>query len=78
MKSEKRMRKHLIKRISLGSLAMLYYPNNTYATALRYFHEDLRRTRGLMLALKETGYHEHQRILSQHQVKVIEEFLGEA
>ena len=42
------------------------------------FREELRLTRGLYEALLDTGYRDTQRLLSLRQLRVIEEFLGEA
>ncbi len=60
-----------------GNLAMMYYPGKAYSTALRLFRQEIALTRGLLGALKNTGYNERQRRLSPRQVKVIEKFLGE-
>lgn len=61
-----------------GRLAMLYYPDRSYKRAVRLFREELRVTGGLLKALKREGYDERQRLLTRRQVKVIEEFIGEA
>ena len=63
-------------RGSFGSLAMRYYPDLSYKSALRQLRNEIRITRGLLPALQECGYHEHKRLLSPRQVKVIEEYLG--
>ena len=64
-------------RVGVGFLAMRYYPDKCYATAMRYFHEDIEQTRGLLPALKECGYKERNRIITINQLKIIEEYLGE-
>jgi hypothetical protein len=61
-----------------GNLAMSYYPDRGYKRAVALFREELKITGGLQKALEELGYHENQRMLSPRQVKVIEEFIGEA
>ena len=65
------------KKNQFGNLALLYYPDRGYKAALRLFRMELLLTRGLMDALKATGYQEHQRLLSPRQMKIIEDFLGE-
>lgn len=64
--------------LQFGRLAMLYYPDRCYKSAVRMFREELRLTRGLYEALLDTGYRDTQRLLSLRQLRVIEEFLGEA
>ena len=61
-----------------GRLAQRYYPDRGYKRAVALFREEIRITGGLQKALEELGYHENQRMLSPRQVRVIEEFLGEA
>ena len=63
-------------RNHFGTIAMRYYPQFAYKTALRHFRAELKGSRGLLNALKELGYDEKQRSLTLMQVKVIEEFLG--
>jgi hypothetical protein len=60
-----------------GKLAMLYYPDHSYKSAVHLFREEIRITRGLLTALKAVGYKENKRKLSPRQVQVIERFLGE-
>lgn len=60
-----------------GKLAMQYYPDHSYKSAVRLFREEIRLTRGLFPALKAVGYKENKRKLSPRQVQVIEKFLGE-
>jgi hypothetical protein len=57
---------------------MLYYPNLAYKAALRMFRKELEHTRGLFSALQDMGYEGKERLLSPRQVRVIEEYLGEA
>ena len=64
--------------IPFGDLAMLYYPDRSYKSAVRLFREEIRVTGRLLNALKREGYDERQRLLTRRQVKVIERFLGEA
>ena len=61
-----------------GLLAMLYYPDRGYKRAVSLFREELKLSRGLYAALKAIGYRDNQRILTPRQVRVIEEYLGEA
>ncbi|MBO5871949.1 MAG: DUF4248 domain-containing protein, partial [Bacteroidaceae bacterium] len=63
-------------RGSFGSLAMRYYPDLSYKSALRQLRNEIRITRGLLPALQECGYHERQRMITSKQLKVIEEYLG--
>lgn len=60
-----------------GKLAMQYYPEHSYKSAVHLFREELRITRGLYTALKAVGYKENKRKLTPRQVQVIERFLGE-
>ena len=60
-----------------GKLAMQYYPDHSYKSAVRLFREEIRLTRGLFPALKAVGYKENKRKLTPRQVQVIEKFLGE-
>lgn len=61
----------------LGKLAMQYYPDHSYKSAVHLFREEIRLTRGLLPALKAVGYKENKRKLTPRQVQVIEKFLGE-
>ena len=70
------MRKHSLTRVSFGSLAIRYYPDLCYKSALRGLRNEIRITRGLLPALQECGYHERQRMITPKQVKVIEDYLG--
>lgn len=60
-----------------GKLAMQYYPDHGYKSAVHLFCEEIRLTRGLLAALKAVGYKENKRKLTPRQVQVIERFLGE-
>ena len=60
-----------------GKLAMQYYPDHSYKSAVHLFREEIRLTRGLLVALKAVGYKENKRKLSPRQVQVIERFIGE-
>ena len=64
--------------ISFGALAQRYYPDKTYRTATRLFRRELEVTKGLLRALKRVGYSPTCRLLTSTQVRVIEEFIGEA
>ncbi len=75
-KARKRPLSH--SKYQFGNIAMKYYPSRGYKKAVALLRHEIEVTRGLLPALKENGYHEHQRILSPRQVKVIEKFLGEA
>ena len=57
---------------------MRYFPECNYKNALRLFRDEIVKTRGLLEALTEIGYQPNQRTLTLRQMKVIEEFLGEA
>ena len=61
-----------------GRLAQRYYPDRGYKRAVALFREELRLTGGLHKALTAIGYHDNQRVLTHRQVKVIEQFIGEA
>ena len=61
-----------------GRLALRYYPDRGYKRAVRLFREEIKITGGLQQALEALGYHDNQRMLTPRQVRVIEEFLGEA
>jgi hypothetical protein len=63
--------------MKLGRLAMRYYPDSSYRTALRRFREEILLTRDLLPALQSIGYSEHQRYFSPRQVQMIEQYLGE-
>ena len=60
-----------------GKLAMQYYPDHGYKSAVHLFREEITLTRGLLAALKAVGYKENKRKLSPRQVQVIERFIGE-
>ena len=60
-----------------GKLAMMYYPDHSYKSAVHLFREEIRITRVLVSALKAVGYKENKRKLSPRQVQVIERFIGE-
>ena len=64
--------------INFGTLAQRYYPDKTYRTATRLFRRELEVTKGLLHALKRVGYSPTSRLLTSTQVRVIEEFIGEA
>jgi hypothetical protein len=70
------MKKHLDKT-QFGNLAMLYYPDKAYKTALRLLRREFELTSGLLPALEAVGYRQNQRVISPRAVKVIENFLGE-
>ncbi len=61
-----------------GNIAMRYYPDRGYKTALRLFRKEIIVTKGLHKALLRAGYHDHQRLLTRQQMSVIEDHLGEA
>lgn len=63
--------------LQFGKVAMRYFPECNYKTALRHFRDEIVKTRGLQQALTEIGYTPSQRTLTLRQMKVIEEFLGE-
>ena len=63
---------------NFGALAQRYYPDKTYRTATRLFRRELEVTKGLLRALKRVGYTPTSRLLTSTQVRVIEEFIGEA
>ncbi len=66
------------KFCQFGNLAQRYYPDRGYKRAVALFREELRITGGLHKALTAIGYHDNQRVLTHRQVKVIEEYIGEA
>ena len=76
--AKKGNRKHRRSHQQFGHLAMLYYPDRGYRAAVRLFREELKITGGLHKALTAIGYHDNQRLLTRQQVKVIEQFIGEA
>lgn len=78
MRKQKNSTNILGKKTQFGHLAMLYYPNLAYKAALRMFRKELEHTRGLFSALQDMGYEGKERLLSPRQVRVIEEYLGEA
>ena len=63
---------------SFGTLAQRYYPDKKYRTATRLFRHELEATKGLFRALKKAGYTPTSRLLTRTQVRIIEEFIGEA
>lgn len=63
---------------SFGRLAMLYYPDHAYRSAVRLFRQEIHLTRGLWQALERVGYNDKLRMLTPRQIQVIEKFLGEA
>lgn len=65
------------KFYQFGRLALRYYPDRGYKRALSLFRDELHYTRGLMDALKKVGYHDHQRMMTPRQVRIIERYLGE-
>ena len=64
--------------INFGTLAQRYYPDKKYRTATRLFRHELEATKGLFRALKKAGYTPTSRLLTRTQVRIIEEFIGEA
>ena len=62
---------------SFGHLALLYYPNHAYRSAVRLFRQEIHLTRGLWQALERVGYNDKLRKLTARQILVIEKFLGE-
>ena len=64
--------------MSFGRAAMRYYPDLGYVAAVRRFRQEIRDTQGLHDALRALGYGEHCRYLAPGQMRVIEDFLGEA
>ena len=64
--------------INFGTLAQRYYPDKKYRTATRLFRHELEVTKGLFRALKKAGYTPTSRLLTRTQVRIIEEFIGEA
>lgn len=77
MKKQAEQTQPLDYKSQFGRLAMLYYPGRGYKASLRAFRKELEFTRGLLDALKATGYRENQRLLTPRQVQVIEAYLGE-
>lgn len=71
------MRNRKRNTLQFGKVAMRYFPECNYKTALRHFRDEIVKTRGLQQALAEIGYTPSQRTLTLRQMKVIEEFLGE-
>ncbi|MBR3858673.1 MAG: DUF4248 domain-containing protein [Bacteroidaceae bacterium] len=66
-----------IKPYPFGRLAMMYYPDHHYDSALRHFRAEMHLTRGMWEAMQAVGYKEYTKQLTRSQVKVIVEFLGE-
>ena len=71
------MRNRKRNTLQFGKVAMRYFPECNYKTALRHFRDEIVKTRGLQLALAEIGYTPSQRTLTLRQMKVIEDYLGE-
>ena len=71
------MKKIEIQCWKFGALAMAYYPDRDYDSALRLFRREMHDTRGLWEALQAMGYKENTKLLTRSQVKVIVKFLGE-
>ena len=63
---------------NFGELALLYYPDRSYKTAVRLFRNELECTPGLMDALTDEGYKRNQRVLTFRQLNIITAYLGEA
>lgn len=64
------------KTTQFGRLAMLYYPDRSYKSALRLFRREFNETKGMMEALREAGYKGNERVLTNKQIQIIEDFLG--
>ncbi len=64
------------KTTQFGRLAMLYYPDRSYKSALRLFRREFNETKGMMDALREAGYKGNERVLTNKQIQIIEDFLG--
>ena len=73
----KQMRNRKRNALQFGRVAMRYFPECNYKTALRHFRDEIVKTRGLQQALAEIGYTPSQRTLTLRQMKVIEDYLGE-
>lgn len=71
------MKRFLIKEYGFGKLLQIYHPNRSFRDAIRRFREELKVTRHLNSALKNTGYTGTERILSRNQVRIIVECIGE-
>ena len=65
-----------IKNYRFVDLAMMYYPDRDYDSALRLFRREMHETRGMWKAMLEVGYKEHTRVLTRAQVKVIVKYLA--
>ena len=59
-----------------GRLAMLYYPDKSYKSAVRLFRQEILLTKGMLKALQKAGYKGYERLLTRKQVRIIEDFLG--
>lgn len=59
-----------------GNVALRYYPDHGYKSAIRLFRREFELTLGLLPALEAVGYRQNQRILSPRMVQVIEDYLG--
>lgn len=57
---------------------MAYYPELGYKAALRMFRKEIEQSAKLYEELKALGYKGNERILSPRQLRVIEDYLGEA
>ena len=64
-------------KYQFGNVAMRYYPDHGYKSAIRCFRREFELTPGLLPALEAVGYRQNQRILSPRMIKVIEDYLGE-
>ena len=71
------MRNRKRNALQFGRVAMRYFSECNFKTALRHFRDEIVKTRGLLEALTEIGYTPSQRTLTLRQMKVIEDFLGE-
>ena len=61
-------------------LALQYFPDTDLAhsdSAVRRLKRWKRQSRGLMAALEAAGYHDRQKALSERQVAIVYEYLGE-
>ena len=69
--------KSINDKLQFGNLAMLYYPDKAYKTALRLLRREFELTSGLLPALEKVGYQRTSRRLTRRQVMIIFEYLGE-
>ena len=65
------------KSIQFGRLAMLYYPDKSYKSAVRLFRREIELTGGLLPALDAVGYRQNQRTISPRMVRIIKKYLGD-